>query len=74
MMQDVHEIYAVRHAQHDREAHENYILSDSHDILQPLAYFVWVIKGAGGTWVLYSGFDAAMTAKRGRPITRPVSE
>ena len=74
MMPDVHEIYAVRYAHHGRKAHENYILGDPHDILQPLAYFVWVIKGAGGTWVLDTGFDAAMAAKRGRQITRPVAE
>ena len=64
----------MRYAHHDRKAHENYILGDPHDILQPLAYFVWVIKGAGGTWVLDTGFDAAMAAKRGRQITRPVAE
>ena len=74
MMQDVYEIYAVRYAHHDRKAHENYVLGDPHDILQPLAYFVWVIKGGGRSWVLDTGFDAAMAAKRGRHITRPVAE
>jgi len=74
MMQDVHEIYAVRYAHHDRKAHENYILGDPHDILQPLAYFVWVIKSPTTTFVLDTGFDAAMAAKRGRRITRPVGE
>jgi glyoxylase-like metal-dependent hydrolase (beta-lactamase superfamily II) len=74
MTQDVHEIYAVRYAHHDRKAHENYILGDPHDILQPLAYFVWVIKGAHTTFVLDTGFDQAMADKRGRRITRPVAE
>ena len=73
-MQDVHEIYAVRYAHHDRKAHENYILGDPHDTSEPLAYFVWVIKGAGGTFVLDTGFDHAMAEKRGRRITRPVAE
>ena len=46
--------------------HENYIGGDPHDILQPLAYFVWVIHGAHGTFVMDTGFDQAMAAKRGR--------
>ena len=44
-MSDLHEVYAVRYAHHDRKAHENYIGGDPHDILQPLAYFVWVDHG-----------------------------
>jgi glyoxylase-like metal-dependent hydrolase (beta-lactamase superfamily II) len=74
MMQDTHEIYAVRYAHHDRKAHDNYILGDPHDTNEPLAYFVWVIKGAGTTYVLDTGFDLAMAEKRGRRITRPVAE
>jgi glyoxylase-like metal-dependent hydrolase (beta-lactamase superfamily II) len=74
MMQDSHEIYAVRYAHHDRKAHDNYILGDPHDTAEPLAYFVWVIKGAGGTFVLDTGFDHAMAEKRGRRITKPVAD
>lgn len=74
MMQDIHEIYAVRYAHHDRKAHDNYILGDPHDTNEPLAYFVWVIKGAGTTYVLDTGFDHAMAEKRGRTITRPVAD
>ena len=74
MMQDTHEIYAVRYAHHDRKAHDNYILGDPHDVNEPLAYFVWVIKGAGGTFVLDTGFDQAMAEKRGRRITKPVGD
>jgi MFS family permease len=71
MMQDFHEIYAVRYAHHDRKAHDNYILGDPHDTNEPLAYFVWVIKGAGGTFVLDTGFDQAMAEKRGPHDLRP---
>ena len=44
-MSDVHEVFAVRYGHHDRPAHENYINGDPHDTLEPLAYFVWVIRG-----------------------------
>ena len=72
-MSDTHEVFAVRYGHHDRKAHENYIGGDPHDILQPLAYFVWVIKGPHGTYVLDTGFDQAMAVKRGRVIVKPVA-
>ena len=73
-MTDAHEVFAVRYAHHDRKAHDNYIGGDPHDILQPLAYFVWVIRGPHGTFVMDTGFDHAMAAKRGRVIVKPVAE
>jgi len=71
---DVHQVYAVRYAHHDRPKHDNYIGGDPHDTLEPLAYFVWVITGPHGTFVLDTGFDEAMAAKRGRTIVKPVAE
>jgi glyoxylase-like metal-dependent hydrolase (beta-lactamase superfamily II) len=74
MSNDVHEVYAVRYAHHDRHASENYLFGDPHDINQPLAYFVWVITGPGGTFVVDTGFDRMMAEKRGRQIVKPVAE
>ena len=71
---DQHEVFAVRYAHHDRKARENYIGGDPHDILQPLAYFVWLIRGPHGTFVMDTGFDVDMAAKRGRVILKPVAE
>jgi glyoxylase-like metal-dependent hydrolase (beta-lactamase superfamily II) len=73
-MSDIHDVFAIRYGHHDRPAHENYIGGDPHDILQPLNYFVWVIRGAHGTFVMDTGFDHAMAAKRGRLILKPVAE
>ena len=73
-MDDVHEIYAVRYGHHDRNASENYIDGDPHDILQPLAYFVWAIIGPRRSFVLDTGFDPAMAERRGRVIIKPVAE
>lgn len=73
-MSAVHEIYAVRYAHHDRPKHENYIGGDPHDTNEPLAYFVWVIKGPHGTFIVDTGFDQAMAARRGRKIVKPVAE
>jgi glyoxylase-like metal-dependent hydrolase (beta-lactamase superfamily II) len=71
---DVHEVYAIRYGHHDRNSPENFIGGDPHDVLQPLAYFVWVIVGPHGTFVLDTGFDAAMARRRGRVLLKPVDE
>ena len=73
-MEDVHEIYAVRYAHHERRSPENFIGGDPHDVLQPLDYFVWAIVGPSGTFVVDTGFDAAMAKKRGRQIVKPIGE
>lgn len=74
MSDNVHEVYAVRYAHHDRKAEENYIGGDPHDIIQPLAYFVWAIVGAHGTFVVDTGFDRAMATKRGRTMVNPIAD
>ena len=74
MADDVHEIYAVRYAHHDRQSPENYLFGDPHDVLQPLAYFVWAIVGPHGTFVVDTGFDESMAKKRGRHIVKPIAE
>ena len=73
-MSDVHEVYALRYAHHDRHASENYVFGDPHDIIQPLAYFVWVIVGPAGTFLVDTGFDRTMADKRGRQIVKPVAD
>ena len=74
MTDDVYEVYAVRYAHHDRQSPENFLGGDPHDILQPLAYFVWAIVGPHGHFVVDTGFDAAMAGKRGRTLVKPVAE
>ena len=74
MSDDIYEVYAVRYGHHDRRSPENFIGGDAHDVLQPLDYFVWAIKGPRGTFVVDTGFDAAMAKKRGRTLTKPINE
>ncbi len=71
---DLHEVFAIRYAHHDRRAAENYIGGDPHDISQPLDYFVWAIKGAGGTILVDTGFDEAMAQKRKRTVLKPIAD
>jgi glyoxylase-like metal-dependent hydrolase (beta-lactamase superfamily II) len=74
MSNDVHEVFAIRYGHHDRPAHENYIGGDSHDIIQPLAYFVWAITGPHGTFIVDTGFSEEMGNRRGRTTTAPVGK
>jgi glyoxylase-like metal-dependent hydrolase (beta-lactamase superfamily II) len=74
MPSDIHEVYAIRYGHHDRKASENYIGGDPHDIIQPLAYFVWAITGPAGTFIVDTGFDETTGGRRGRQTVKPVGE
>jgi glyoxylase-like metal-dependent hydrolase (beta-lactamase superfamily II) len=74
MADEVYEVFALKYAHHDRNSSENFLLGDPHDILQPLAYYVWVIRGSEYTFLVDTGFDNAMAARRGRTITTPVPD
>ena len=74
MSDDIHEVYAVCYATHARKRSENYIFGDPHDEMTSISYYVWVIKGSHGAFVVDTGFDAAMATKRGRTIEKPVAE
>jgi glyoxylase-like metal-dependent hydrolase (beta-lactamase superfamily II) len=74
MQDEVYEIYALKYAHHDRRSGENFLLGDPHDVLQPLAFFVWVLVGSRRTFLVDTGFDAAMGRQRSRTITTPVGD
>ena len=74
MSDDIWEVFAVRYAEHQRKAAENYIGGDPHDVLQPLDYFVWVIRNDKRTFVVDTGFDQPVGTKRGRTVITPVGE
>jgi glyoxylase-like metal-dependent hydrolase (beta-lactamase superfamily II) len=75
MSDDIHEIYAIKYGRHDRPKADNYIGgTDPHDVREPIDYYVWAITGPSGTFVVDTGFDAAMAKKRGRTISKPIAE
>jgi glyoxylase-like metal-dependent hydrolase (beta-lactamase superfamily II) len=72
-----HEVYAIKYAQHDRRASENFLDGgprDAHDGPMPLDYFVWLVRGPSGDLVVDTGFSAAVAARRGRMHLRCPSE
>ena len=73
MSTPLYEIYAVKYAELARKAFGNFVGADAHETSDmPLDYFVWAIVGDGGVYVVDTGFDAEMAAKRGRTIVNPV--
>src|SRR3972149_4244992 len=74
MSDDIHEVFAVRYATHSRKRSENYVFGDPHDEMTSISYYVWVIKGAHGTFVVDTGFDEAAAKERGRKIIAPVGD
>jgi len=71
---DTYRVHAIKYAFHDRPASENFIGGDSHDVRMPLDYFVWLIVGRSRTWLVDTGFDQEMAGRRGRTITRPITD
>ncbi len=74
MADDIHEIYAIRYGHHERRSSENFIGGDPHDHLSAINYFVWIIKGPHGNFVVDTGMDEAMATKRGRRVDKPIAE
>jgi len=74
MSGEVYEIHALKYAHHDRYSHENFLLGDAHDVLQPLAYFVWLLRSGRRTILVDTGFDDVTARARGRTITTPVGD
>jgi glyoxylase-like metal-dependent hydrolase (beta-lactamase superfamily II) len=72
--EQTYRVYAIKYGRHERMSSANFIGGDSHDVPMPLDYFVWVVTGAGRAFVVDTGFDRTMAAKRGRHITRPIEE
>lgn len=69
-----YKVYAIRYATLEKRASENFIGGDPHDGPMPMDYFVWLAVSASKTWVIDTGFNAAMAQKRGRQFLRCPAE
>ena len=68
------ELFAIKYARHDRDAHDCVVFRDIHDGPMPLDFYVWVAKSPERTFVIDTGFDHATGERRGRPILRTVAD
>jgi glyoxylase-like metal-dependent hydrolase (beta-lactamase superfamily II) len=69
-----YEVYAVRYATMVRRAAENFIGGDPHDVATSLDYFVWLVRGASGTFVVDTGFNQEAALRRKREFLRSPAE
>lgn len=74
-----YEVFAVKYAERDAARHEHFHPDfgggDGHDdASMPMDYFIWAVVGAGGTWVVDTGFGADDAASRGRRLLRSAAE
>lgn len=65
-----YEVFALRYATVARRRPENFMTYDPHDASMPMDYFVWVIRGAAGTFLVDTGFNQAAADARKRSLLR----
>jgi glyoxylase-like metal-dependent hydrolase (beta-lactamase superfamily II) len=63
-----YEVYAIRYATLARRASDNFIGGDPHEAGSPLDYYVWLARSPSRTFVIDTGFDAGVGARRGRSM------
>jgi glyoxylase-like metal-dependent hydrolase (beta-lactamase superfamily II) len=72
---DTYEVYAIKYATlGERKSSENFIGGDPHEEASNLDYFVWLARSTsstGRTFVVDTGFDAAVGKRRGRKMITP---
>lgn len=70
-----HRVYAIRYAQHQRLAAENFVYPPPEpQAAMPMDYFVWLVALADGRHVLVdTGFRLEAGRERGRTLLRPVA-
>jgi len=70
-----YEIYAIKYGHiPERRSSENFIHGDQHDHPMPIDFFVWAIVGPNLTYVVDTGFDPRIAAKRSRVLLRSPAE
>src|SRR3954462_269611 len=70
----VYRVHAVKYAERDARRPEHFLLGDDHDVPMPMDYFVWVVEGATGTWVVDTGFGEDDAQQRRRKLLRTAAE
>jgi len=75
MSPDTYELYAVKYAELERPAVQNFAFAaDVHDGPMPLDFFVWVAKSSERTFVIDTGFDHPTAGRRERAILRNAAD
>ena len=65
-----YEIHAIRYARRDALRRDHFVGGDTHESPMPMDYYVWVLKGPAGAFVLDLGFTEEMAKARKREFLR----
>jgi glyoxylase-like metal-dependent hydrolase (beta-lactamase superfamily II) len=72
---NIYEVFAIRYASlSNRKASENFIGGDPHESGSDLDSYVWLARSGSRTFVIDTGFDAGVGARRGRKMITPPGE
>jgi glyoxylase-like metal-dependent hydrolase (beta-lactamase superfamily II) len=71
---DQYEVFAIRYATREARRRDHFIGGDPHDGPMPMDYFVWLVRNDERTFVVDTGFNAEMAAKRQRQLLRSPRE
>jgi glyoxylase-like metal-dependent hydrolase (beta-lactamase superfamily II) len=69
-----YDVFAIRYATRDAKRADNFIGGDPHDAPMPLDYYVWAIVGKTRSFVVDTGFNAEVAARRKRDFLRCPAE
>jgi len=61
-----YEIYALRYATRGARRSDHFIGGDPHEAPMPMDYYLWLVRGAGRSVLIDTGFTAEVSAARGR--------
>jgi glyoxylase-like metal-dependent hydrolase (beta-lactamase superfamily II) len=65
------QVHALKYAERNsRTRNDSFMMDDDHASAHDMDYFLWVLRGEGGTIVVDTGYDADEGARRDRPILR----
>jgi glyoxylase-like metal-dependent hydrolase (beta-lactamase superfamily II) len=70
MSEPEYELFAIRYATREARRSDHFIGGDPHDGPMPMDYFVWLAKGEGRSFVIDTGFNAEVSARRKRTFLR----
>lgn len=64
-----YEVYAVRYASVERRSVDNFLVRDIHDGPMAMDFYFWLIRGAGRTIMVDTGFSACSARERNRQFS-----
>jgi len=65
-----YELYVIRYAARNGHRRDHFLGGDPHDGPMPMAYYVWAAIGAERSFVIDTGFNAEVSARRKRDFLR----